>query len=134
MRKILFIVFFSLILLQQTFGMQLVVPPKGHAYVGAYVDFGKDEDNVTLEGLEKFECLVGKHQAVIGFSNYWGKQEFPSSDMGEAKTLFESQYNAVVYKIKAIEENLIIAENYCGQKPCIKPLCKYCLRNKRWIL
>lgn len=94
MRKILFIVFFSLILLQQTFGMQLVVPPKRQAYVGAYVDFGKNEDNVTLEGLEKFECLVGKHQAVIGFSNYWGKQAFPSDAL---KVIYGYGAVALVY-------------------------------------
>src|SRR5512139_3600881 len=56
---------------------RLAVPPPGRAYTGAYVDFGETEDNVTLEALENFERLVGKHQAVIGLSSYWGKQSFP---------------------------------------------------------
>jgi len=60
--------------LQQA-GRLAVVPDK--AYTGAYIDFGDTEDSVTLEALENFEQLAGKHQAVIGFSSYWGKQTFP---------------------------------------------------------
>ena len=54
---------------------KLVVPEKG-AYTGAYVDFGDGEDDVTLESLEKFEKMVGKHQAIIAFGNFWGEQKF----------------------------------------------------------
>ena len=54
---------------------RLAVPEKG-AYTGAYVDFGDGEDNVTLESLEKFEKMVGKHQAIIAFGNFWGEQKF----------------------------------------------------------
>ena len=57
---------------------RLAVPPAGRAYTGAYIDFGETEDNVTLEALEHFELLVGKRQAVIGLSSYWGKQSFPA--------------------------------------------------------
>ncbi|HLB33324.1 MAG: hypothetical protein A3F67_06240 [Verrucomicrobia bacterium RIFCSPHIGHO2_12_FULL_41_10] len=56
---------------------QLTVPSKG-AYTGAYVDFGDGEDGVTLEALEKFEQLVGKHQAIIGFGSFWARQNFPT--------------------------------------------------------
>ena len=55
---------------------RLVVPEK-QAYVGAYIDFGPTEDDVTFEALVDFERLVGRHQAVVGFSNFWGKQAFP---------------------------------------------------------
>jgi hypothetical protein len=54
---------------------KLTIPVNG-AYTGAFVDFGDGEDNVTLEALEKFEKLVGKHQAIIAFGNFWGEQEF----------------------------------------------------------
>jgi hypothetical protein len=54
---------------------KLTVPVNG-AYTGAFVDFGDGEDDVTLEALEKFEKLVGKHQAIIAFGNFWGEQEF----------------------------------------------------------
>jgi Glycosyl hydrolase family 26 len=57
----------------------LSVPESG-AYTGAYVDFGDGEDNVTLEALEKFEKMVGKHQAIIAFGNFWGEQAFALKD------------------------------------------------------
>ncbi len=55
---------------------ELAVPEKG-AYTGAYVDFGEGEDDVTLEAIERFEKMVGKHQAIIGLGNFWGEQKFP---------------------------------------------------------
>ena len=55
----------------------LVVPAQG-AYTGAYIDFGDLEDGVTLEGIEDFEQLVGKHQAIIAFSSFWGENHFPA--------------------------------------------------------
>jgi hypothetical protein len=54
---------------------ELAVPEKG-AYTGAYVDFGDGEDNVTLEALGKFEKMIGKHQAIIAFGNFWGEEKF----------------------------------------------------------
>lgn len=57
-------------------GKRLVVP-QGKAYTGAYIDFGETEDAVTFEALEQFEKLSGRHQAIIGFSNYWAQQAFP---------------------------------------------------------
>jgi len=55
---------------------RLAVPDKG-AYTGAYIEFGETEDKVTLERLEWFEQTVGKQQALIAFSNFWGQGGFP---------------------------------------------------------
>jgi beta-mannanase len=55
---------------------QLVVPNQG-AYTGAYMDFGETEDAVTLKQIDAFEKAVGKHQALIASSSYWGEQTFP---------------------------------------------------------
>ena len=54
---------------------ELTVPVNG-AYTGAYVDFGDGEDDVTLEAIEKYEKMVGKHQAIIAAGNFWGEQRF----------------------------------------------------------
>ncbi|MCX8011579.1 MAG: glycoside hydrolase family 26 protein [Desulfobacterota bacterium] len=61
--------------------LRLEVPPAGYAYTGAYIDFGETEDIVTLEAMENFEKMVRKHQAIIAFSNYWGKQNFPERQL-----------------------------------------------------
>ena len=58
---------------------QLIVPEHG-AYTGAYIDFGEREDDVTLEAIEGFEEAVGKHQAIVAFSSYWGEDHFPTVD------------------------------------------------------
>jgi len=58
---------------------KLIFPEKG-AYTGAYVDFGDGENNITLEALGKFEKMVGKHQAIIAFGNFWGEQKFALKD------------------------------------------------------
>jgi hypothetical protein len=58
--------------------LTLAVPTQG-AYTGAYIDFGAEEDDVTLEAIEKFEQQVGKHQAIVASSSYWGEQTFPTS-------------------------------------------------------
>jgi hypothetical protein len=55
-------------------------PPKG-AYTGAYIDFGETEDHVTLEGILAFQDLVGKHQAIIAFADYWGERRFPKESL-----------------------------------------------------
>ncbi len=60
--------------------VQVVVPEKG-AYTGAYIDFGEAEDAVELETIEKFEAMVGKHQAIIASSSYWGEQNFPTANL-----------------------------------------------------
>jgi glycosyl hydrolase family 26 len=60
--------------------MELVVPEKG-AYTGAFIDFGDREDEVTLEAIEDFEKLVGKHQAIVASSSYWGEQTFPTENV-----------------------------------------------------
>src|SRR5437899_2527374 len=60
--------------------MELVVPEKG-AYTGAFIDFGDREDEVTLEAIEDFEKLVGKHQAIVASSSYWGEQTFPTDNV-----------------------------------------------------
>lgn len=61
-------------------GNQLVVPAEG-AYTGAYIDFGDSEDDVTLDRIEGFEQAVGKHQAIIASSSYWGQQSFPTRNL-----------------------------------------------------
>jgi hypothetical protein len=58
-----------------------VVTPKQGAYTGAYLDFGDEEDDVTLETVEEFEQMVGKHQAIIASSSYWGEQSFPTANL-----------------------------------------------------
>jgi hypothetical protein len=55
---------------------RLAVPEHG-VYQGAYMDWGEKEDAVTLEGIEQFEQMVGKHQAIVASSSYWGEQTFP---------------------------------------------------------
>jgi len=60
--------------------VSLAVPTNG-AYTGAYIDFGDTEDDVTLEEIERFENLVGKHQAIVASSSYWGEQSFPERNV-----------------------------------------------------
>jgi len=59
---------------------KLLIPEQG-AYTGAYIDAGESEDDVTIEGIEDFEKLVGKQQAIIASSSYWGEQTFPRRNM-----------------------------------------------------
>ncbi len=56
----------------------LVMPERG-AYTGAYLATGDAEDEVSLEGIEEFEQQVGKHQAIIAFSSFWGEHHFPAT-------------------------------------------------------
>src|SRR5690349_13281451 len=58
-----------------------VVMPEHGAYTGSFMDFGDEEDDVSLEMIEDFESLVGKHQAIIASSSYWGEQNFPTSNL-----------------------------------------------------
>ncbi len=58
-----------------------IVLPKQGVYTGAFMDFGEAEDEVTLEMIEDFEEMVGKHQAVIASSSYWGEQNFPTANL-----------------------------------------------------
>src|SRR5437667_8492499 len=51
------------------------------AYTGAFMDFGDAEDDVTLETIEEFEQMIGKHQAIIASSSYWGEQNFPVDNL-----------------------------------------------------
>lgn len=51
--------------------VEVVIPEHG-AYTGAFIDFGDAEDEVALEMIEDFESMVGKHQAIIASSSYWG--------------------------------------------------------------
>jgi hypothetical protein len=62
-------------------GSQVVVFPPVGAYCGAYVDSGEAEDKVTLEAIEKFEKLAGKHHAIIASSSYWGELGFPAKNV-----------------------------------------------------
>lgn len=58
-----------------------VVLPEDGVYTGAYIDFGEAEDAVALETVENFEQMVGKHQAIIASSSYWGEQSFPAANL-----------------------------------------------------
>jgi Glycosyl hydrolase family 26 len=58
-----------------------VLPPEHGAYIGSFMDFGDEEDDVTLEMIEEFESMVGKHQAIIASSSYWGEQNFPTANL-----------------------------------------------------
>ena len=58
-----------------------VVLPEVGAYTGAFIEFGEAEDAVALETIEDFEQMVGKHQAIIASSSYWGEQRFPSANL-----------------------------------------------------
>src|SRR5947208_14688082 len=60
--------------------VEVVVPEHG-AYTGAFMDFGDEEDDVTLEIIEDFEQMVGKRQAIIASSSYWGEQTFPTANL-----------------------------------------------------
>lgn len=60
--------------------VEVVIPQHG-AYTGAFMDFGDAEDEVTLEMIEDFDNLVGKHQAIIASSSYWGEQTFPTANL-----------------------------------------------------
>jgi hypothetical protein len=60
--------------------VEVVIPDHG-AYTGAFMDFGDAEDDVTLETIEDFEEMVGKHQAIIASSSYWGEQNFPADNL-----------------------------------------------------
>ncbi len=54
---------------------------KKGVYFGAYMDFGETEDDVTLEGIEKFETMLGRSPLIIASSSYWGEQTFPSKNL-----------------------------------------------------
>src|SRR5690349_19723203 len=60
--------------------VDVVIPDHG-VYTGAFMDFGDAEDDVTLETIEDFEEMVGKHQAIIVSSSYWGEQNFPTDNL-----------------------------------------------------
>lgn len=54
-----------------------ITPPKHGAYLGAYLDLGEAEDELTLEKIENFEKLTGRKLAVVACSSFWGEQSFP---------------------------------------------------------
>jgi hypothetical protein len=58
----------------------LGVPEHG-IYTGAFMDFGDNEDDVTLEKIEAFETLAGKRHAIVASSSYWGEQTFPRENL-----------------------------------------------------
>ncbi len=61
-------------------GMQLLAPRSG-AYTGAYIEFGEEEDSVTLDKIDAFSTLVGRRQAIVAFSNFWGRGHFPMAQV-----------------------------------------------------
>ena len=60
--------------------VEVVIPEHG-VYTGAFIEFGGEEDDVTLELIEDFEAMVGKHQAIVASSSYWGEQDFPTESV-----------------------------------------------------
>ena len=60
---------------------QKLAIPKHGAYLGAYIDWGEKEDSVTLEAIDSFEQTVGKRQAIIASSSYWGEDTFPEENV-----------------------------------------------------
>jgi beta-mannanase len=60
---------------------QRLAIPKTGAYLGAYIDWGEKEDAVALETIDSFEQTVGKRQAIIASSSYWGEQNFPEDNV-----------------------------------------------------
>ena len=58
----------------------LAIPDRG-LYLGAYLDGGDAEDHVTREAMDKYEKRVGKKQAIIAFSSFWGEQSFPQEQV-----------------------------------------------------
>ncbi|MCC7519804.1 MAG: beta-mannanase [Verrucomicrobiae bacterium] len=58
-------------------GQRLAVPERG-AYNGAYLCIGDTEDTLTSEMLRDFELLVGRQQAIVAFSSFWGQKSFPN--------------------------------------------------------
>src|SRR3954463_12198894 len=60
--------------------VEVALPERG-AYTGAFMDFGDTEDEVNIETIEDFENMVGKHQAIIASSSYWGEQSFPTRNL-----------------------------------------------------
>lgn len=61
-------------------GSTALLPNQG-IYTGAFIEFGDTEDHVTIENIERFEELTGKHQAIIASSSYWGENSFPSANL-----------------------------------------------------
>ncbi len=58
-----------------------LLPPAHGIYTGAYMEFGENEDDVTLEKIEAFEKMTGKHQAIVASSSYWGERSFPDDNV-----------------------------------------------------
>src|ERR1051326_6964070 len=63
--------------------VEVAIPEHG-AYTGAFIDFGDEEDDVALEMIDDFEQMVGKHQAIIASSSYWGEKDFPTANLNVA--------------------------------------------------
>src|ERR1044071_3061945 len=63
--------------------VEVIIPEHG-AYTGAFIDFGDEEDDVALEMIEDFEQMVGKRQAIVASSSYWGEQNFPAANLNVA--------------------------------------------------
>ena len=74
--------------------------PAAGAYTGAYIDFGETEDHVTRAAIDTFEKLVGKHQAIVASSSFWGRGGFPLenvrtvADYGAVPLLYWSPWGA----------------------------------------
>ncbi len=56
---------------------RLLSRPEKGIYLGAYLDGGDAEDKVTREAIDAYDKRVGRSQAIIAFSSFWGEQTFP---------------------------------------------------------
>lgn len=61
---------------------QVILPfPRSGAYTGAYIEFGKTEDYLSLDAIEDFETLIGKRLTIVAFSSFWGEETFPGKNV-----------------------------------------------------
>jgi beta-mannanase len=59
--------------------MPLSALPEHGAYTGAFMDFATGRREAQDRGVP--ETMVGKHQAIIASSSYWGEQSFPTRNL-----------------------------------------------------
>ena len=63
------------------FGQAPRHPTARHLHQVAYIDWGVKVDSVNLDAIEHFETMVGKHQAIVASSSYWGEGTFPMDNL-----------------------------------------------------
>ncbi len=66
---------------EANFKYQKLLVPENGLYTGAFIEFGDREDDVSLEKIDAFEQMVGKKQAIVASSSYWGEGTFPDANL-----------------------------------------------------